>query len=647
MKKKLFLLLAFVVLGVLQAAIFMFAYSDRFEPYSFAQCLLALIYCVPQSLMVSAWVMLPAFLMGFIYVWIRGDWHRRFMIWYVTLVFMPLLLLCCVDWILYGFWGFRLDTTPFIYVLDDPLEAAKQSPWWSFPVSFAMVGALGWLLYRIMLLIYPRRRSGSITRMNTGAAQQREGLWNLLLTIAMWIIGDGCFGLMGIGSAYHTDQQPLNHAATNPVYSFFHSMEHQDLEFEQQYRYMTEEDRSAAIDELTLLASEHADAVRHDSLMGPLTALHQDSLATIVRPGTNVLIVLLESFSGPACQYLNPEADECVMPCVSKAMAEGVAFTQCYANSFRTERGIVSVLSAFPGQPTNSIMTDHECVEHLPFLTHAFADAGYSLEFIHGGDGKFCGLKHYLETAGFERITDRDNYPSEQYDSPWGMHDAFMYDFTYERLKEECALAHDTAAEYPARPYLKVLPTLSSHEPFEVPMQRLEDSYLNSVAYADSCLGDFLDKLRADTLIWNNLLIVGMPDHCYANYPEGVQQHDPERYRIPMFWTGGAVRSHIDVNTICQQTDFAATLLNCYHLQPRQELSYSHDVFNLEAPHFAFYAWPDGFGMLTDSCRYIQDNYYDGHPLPGSNDPTGRAQRIGKAYLQTIYDDMASMKTGK
>lgn len=643
MKKKLLLLLAFVVLGVLQAVIFMLAYGDRFEPYSFAQCLLALIYAVPQSLMVASWVMVPAFVVGFVYVWIRGDWHRRFMIGYITLVMVPLLLLCCLDWILYGYWGFRLDATPFVYLFDDPLEAIKESPWWGIPLTLCVVAFFTWLIHALMRLVYPPRRSGSITRMNHGAAQQREGLYNLLLAVLMAIVGSGCFGLMGIWSAYHTDQQPLNHAATSPIYSFFHSVRQQRTPFDGQYRFMTDDERLPTLNDLDQLAVRTADAAMADSVLGPMLAQRDDTLRTLVDPKANVLVLLLESFSGAACNYLNPSADPALMPAVNRAMAEGIAFTRCYANSFRTERGLVSVLSAFPGQPTYSVVTNRDCLASLPSLTRPFADAGYSLEFLTGGDGEFCNLPLYLDHSGFTTVTDRSLFPSESHDCRWGLHDGQMYPYVLDRLQQEWIAANDSAdVADAASPYLKVFLSVSSHEPFEVPMQRHADPYLNSVAYADSCLGAFLDQLRADTVIWNHLLVVGLSDHGYANYPAGIAQHDPERYHIPMFWTGGAVRGHLDVDTYCQQTDLATTLLRRLNL-PADSLAYSHDVFDARSPHFAFYAWPDGFGLLTDSCRYVQDNYYDGHPLPGSDDPTGRAEHFGKAYLQTIYDNLSAI----
>ena len=81
---------------------------------------------------------------------------------------------------------------------------------------------------------------------------------------------------------------------------------------------------------------------------------------------------------------------------------------------------------------------------------------------------------------------------------------------------------------------MKMFLTLSSHEPFDVPMNRLEDKYLNSIAYTDSCVGDFVEKLKR-LPVWDNTLIVFVADHA-KRYPQNVENHDIVRHHIPMVW---------------------------------------------------------------------------------------------------------------
>ena len=187
---------------------------------------------------------------------------------------------------------------------------------------------------------------------------------------------------------------------------------------------------------------------------------------------------------------------------------------------------------------------------------------------------------------------------------------------------------------------MKVFLTLSSHEPFDVPFDRIkEDKYLNSVAYTDSCLGAFIDRIKA-TPMWDNLLIIGLPDHCFSNCPRGIMVHESLRYHSPMFWTGGAVAEPKIVDTYGSHIDLGATLLAQLGID-HTAFSFSKDLADPKTPHFAYYSWSDGFGFLNDSVQYIQDNANDGHPLSGSNDPYGVAQQRGKAYLQQLYDDLS------
>lgn len=68
----------------------------------------------------------------------------------------------------------------------------------------------------------------------------------------------------------------------------------------------------------------------------------------------------------------------------------------------------------------------------------------------------------------------------------------------------------DLKEEKQKEPFLKLVQTSSSHEPFEVPFHRLDDKILNSFAYADSCVGDFVKQYQ-ETPLWKI--------HCLYSFP--------------------------------------------------------------------------------------------------------------------------------
>ena len=92
------------------------------------------------------------------------------------------------------------------------------------------------------------------------------------------------------------------------------------------------------------------DGISADSLLQAPDSLH--SLFTTKRP--DVLFIIMESFSSWLMTTLGGEPGVAVQ--LDSLAQEGVLFTNFYANSFRTDRGLVAILSGYPAQPTTSIM---------------------------------------------------------------------------------------------------------------------------------------------------------------------------------------------------------------------------------------------------------------------------------------------------
>src|SRR5690606_2251773 len=93
--------------------------------------------------------------------------------------------------------------------------------------------------------------------------------------------------------------------------------------------------------------------------------------------------------------------------------------------------------------------------------------------------------------------------------SKWGVHDHIVF----QRALQEC----DTAR----LPFFKVILSLSSHEPFDVPMvpkfpgRDGESLFLNSCHYTDRSIGEFMIRAKASAW-WNNTVIIFVADHGHA-----------------------------------------------------------------------------------------------------------------------------------
>ena len=136
-------------------------------------------------------------------------------------------------------------------------------------------------------------------------------------------------------------------------------------------------------------------------------------------------------------------------------------------------------------------------------------NAGYSLEYYYGGDADFTNMRSYLVSSGIEKIISDKDFPLSERTGKWGAQDHVLFQRLMKDLKEEKQ----------KEPFLKLVQTSSSHEPFEVPFHRLDDKVLNSFAYADSCVGDFVKQYQ-ETPLWKNTLFVLVPDHQCIPIPD-------------------------------------------------------------------------------------------------------------------------------
>jgi hypothetical protein len=176
-------------------------------------------------------------------------------------------------------------------------------------------------------------------------------------------------------------------------------------------------------------------------------------------------------------------------------------------------------------------MKDANKCSRLPSLAGSLKEAGYTNTFLYGGDIMFTNMNGYLLFTGYDRlISDKDFTREEKATHRWGAGD----DITFDRL-------YDTIMEAGDEPWHITYLTLSSHEPWEVPYNRIDDDKVaNSFAFTDEMLGKFVERLKASGK-WDNTLIICIADHCVTGYPAGIRQTDKERNHILLMMLGGAI----------------------------------------------------------------------------------------------------------
>lgn len=276
----------------------------------------------------------------------------------------------------------------------------------------------------------------------------------------------------------------------------------------------------------------------------------------------------------------------------------------------------------------------------MPNIATSLKKQGYATDFLYGGDINFTNMRGYLHAGGFEKITAQEDFPiSDSNLSKWGVRDDIAFERLFSMLRERTGKAAQ-------KPWFTAFLTLSSHEPFEVPFRKFKDDHFNAFAYTDSCIGNFIERFRKLPQ-WKNTLVVLLPDHGIP-YPKNGEHYGPKYFRIPIIWTGGAVKEPFVVNKIVNQTDLAATLLAQLGLK-HDDFTFSRNVLSRSYTYpFAFYSFPNGFGFVDSTGVSVYDNasgkvFYrenaDGKHVAGKN-PDGERVNRGKAILQTLFDDL-------
>ena len=533
---------------------------------------------------------------------------RKILVAYYFILMLIIATIFVADAVLYHFWGFKLNSSVFMYT-DRPGDALASVSFWFviFRVLLIFVFAklYSWLCYKLTPKFFVRNPKYRISAM-----------------ILIPVLGLYFLGIRGgidestanVSDVYFSDNQFLNHAAVNPTFNMLYTLT-KSKDFSKEFNFYGDEERET----LTkgLFTTESVDT---------------DTLLRTRRP--NVLIVIWEGCPGAFVEAVGGEPD--VTPNLNRLANEGVVFTNCYANSYRTDRGVLCTLSGWLGMPTASLMKMTDKSSNLPAIAESLGTYGYKCDFWYGGDVGFTNMNSYLYESGYKTVRGDMYFSAEDRNySKWGVPDHVVLDSVANNIINR--------KDIDGRWMTTVL-TLSSHEPWEVPYQRLDEKKRNSMAYTDDCMGKFVERLKQSP-VWNDLLVVVLSDHGIKSNQK-QQNSDYEVAHIPMVWIGGAVKEHRVVSSIMAQSDMAATLLGQLDI-PHDDFIFSRDVMSktYQCPS-AFHTFDNGMTLIDSLGVVTYDNnakrtIYSELFTGGQMDIKLYENKI-KAVLQTVYKDAAT-----
>lgn len=449
------------------------------------------------------------------------------------------------------------------------------------------------------------------------------GKRNLIASLAFFILIPA-FLFLGIrggmqaipitqSQSYYTNYNILNTAAVNSGYSFLFSyLENRKYHDENPYEFLPDGEAQKIVEQIYLTPS--------DSTVNILNTR---------RP--NIVILLMESWSADLIHSLGGE--EGITPEFEKLADSGLLFTQMYASGNRSEQAMSSLFAGFPATPITAITHSLDKVVKLPSLPEKLKAEDYFTSFYFGGHLMYGGIKSYISIAGFEKMMEIYDFPDEIPRGKLGVHDEYVFDYQIQELNE----MH--------QPFFSVVFTLSTHSPYDQPMEQALDwggsemQYINSAYYTDRCLADYFAKAK-NTDWYDSTLFIIVADHSHNSYRHWPV-HAPEYRHIPMLFYGNVIKEEYrgeTINRMASQTDIPTTILQQLDLNT-DDFKWSRDLLNPTAPEFIFYEVSNGVGWMRPYGNFAWDKTYGFLEKKFPIEKEDSLVKEGKAYLQVLFQE--------
>ena len=416
----------------------------------------------------------------------------------------------------------------------------------------------------ILLGIYGFSRRGA----NLFHLPEKGSIWTAtaLLIISFVMIRGGVSNVpINISSAYFSKNNALNNAAVNPAWSFLAT----ELERDKHAPLKFFEQKEQAENILSQINSSKDD---YTSLLEPYDS------------NTNLILIVLESFSAKVVGSVSGEKFGST-PQLDSISGQGISFSNAYASSFRSDKGLLALTTGFPSGARQTLTNFPTELSAKPSVFKLFSK-DYWTSFYYGGNLDFANIKVLFSDA--DELKSGDDFVSSKRNT-WGVHDEDVFQ----------TFGDDFITR--KKPQFSMLFSLSSHEPFDVPnYQNREDPYLNSISYTDSCLGLLINRIKESDK-WSNTLIMITADHGVRR-PDNAPIYSDINFKIPLILTGGVVRQDTVIREIVSQSDLPSTVasyLNKPFIFSQQSV--------LQPSNIAFYSYHNGIATVAPDCIQFYD----------------------------------------
>lgn len=605
------LLLFWILIFDFQRILFSIHLWEKLEGISVTEWLLSFVYSFRLDLATAGALTILPWLVFAVWQNHPQKWTKRL---FYAVVLAEVLLVALVhsgEINAYGEWNHKLTSRVFMHLgnPDEVVRTADSGMTFWYIVYLLIEGFVGWKLLRWMFPLLTAHRA--------------QNPWiNLAASVLFFAFG-GAFSFLflrgglqpipiNINAAMYSKNPVTNDISVNSLYFFAKS-----------YLMYNRIDIDAYMPKIDPNRAKQLYAGMND-----YPREHDRYFLTKKRP--NIVVVVLESWTADAISCLS--STEGSTPNFDKLAREGVLFSQVHAVSGTSEIGNAAIFSGFPALPEVSITMQPEKHRKIRSLNQDLKSVGYRSHYLFSGDLKYGNIGGYFLDHGFDVVKDENDFPAGIKRGKLNYYDADLYRFFLKEINQT------------KEPFLHCAFTGSTHSPYDhpqtgkQPFRGVEENFMNSIVYADACLGSFIRSAKKQPW-FDNTLFVFVADHGHAS-PLNQNPSSSAYNRIPLLFWGNVVDKAYrgkTIETLGSQADLAATLLYQMGLSC-EGYPWSKDLMNPSVPEFALHTITRGYGWIVPSGNYtyqMQTNFWVEDNLP----PLERKKEVERshAYLTEVY----------
>ena len=404
---------------------------------------------------------------------------------------MPLIIFGIIDSRMFTFTG-RRSTLDLFAIMADVQEQAlgvMLDYWPLTALSLGLVVTMGWYTWQRDLSQTPWK------------ANRKERVYLLVWAVVAALLIRGGWQTKPLSPAHAYSHQPvaLANAVLNSGITFLRTPWAQNLKPYHDFASM--------------------DEVRE--------VLHVNTADGALASGKNVIVIIVESLASEYMGIYNQGKG--YTPFLDSLASKSVVFQNSFASGRRTIDALPAIFAAIPAWRDQPFITSAYAANQIRPLPRELSKIGYKSAFFHAASTGSMHFDVFSKLAGFDQYFGREDYPDKnQDDGHWGIFDEPFLKFSLEKITEM------------KPPFLAGIFTLSSHNPFKIPVEhqgKFPKGTLpihESIGYADYALKEFF-KSAAEKSWFKETIFIITGDHTSLS-DNPAYGNLSGRYRVPIIF---------------------------------------------------------------------------------------------------------------